>query len=165
MGSAEVKFVADHMLGRLAKWIRVLGYDVVYRVPFPPDELLRIARAEGRIVLTRSGKLAGRCVSERLILIRSQHVDEQLAQVIGELQLDTESGLLSRCLICNLKIKPIPKGEVEGQVPEYVYSTQDSFSICPGCGRIYWAGTHYRKMKDFLERVKRSGGKTRNAHQ
>lgn len=147
--------MADHMLGRLARWIRVLGYDVIYRVPFPADELLSIARAEGRIILTRSGKLVERCVKEKFIFIESQHVDEQLVQVIGELRIDTEKHLLSRCLVCNLTIRPIPKEEVKGRVPEYVYETQDAFSICPECGRIYWAGTHYQKMKDFLKRIRR----------
>ncbi len=145
-----VRFVADAMLGRLAKWLRALGYDTLY---WRGDdaELVRLAMGEGRLLLTRDTRLISRLPPGRTIFIERDHYDEQLGQVIGQLGLPSRIG--HRCLRCNLPLEPAAKAELRGHVPEFVWHQHDRFARCPGCLRIYWGGTHYARMKETLERV------------
>ncbi|MBI5167328.1 MAG: Mut7-C RNAse domain-containing protein [candidate division NC10 bacterium] len=149
MGRA--KFIADTMLGRLAKWLRILGYDTIYFSGTDDGLLLQMAREGGRILLTRDTRLLQHKGLGRYLFIQSDHLKEQLRQVVAELKLDPEEGLGSRCPRCNAELGEIEKGEVEGRVPEFVFKQQEDFFHCHGCGRIYWPGSHLQKM---MERVR-----------
>lgn len=143
------------MLGKLARWLRLLGYDVVYYPLVRDIELIERALKENRIILTRDTRLIKRKLIKDYLLIRSDRYLEQLTQVIVELKLEVNEGdFFTRCLICNRLIENAEKGEVKDRVPPYVYRTQDSFYHCPDCGRIYWPGTHSvrarEKLKDYL---------------
>lgn len=145
---APMKFVVDSMLGRLAKWLRVLGYDTVYLPHLDDDQLVRLARAEGRLLLTRDRGLAQRR-GLQCLLVESEHLEEQLDQIFVELAL-TEEHAFSRCPICNTPLQKIAKTELEGRVPPHIFRTHRDFSLCPHCDKIYWPGTHWARMQEKL---------------
>jgi uncharacterized protein with PIN domain len=145
----DPRFVVDSMLGTLAKWLRILGYDTEYDACLNDNQLVRLARGEGRILLTRDTGLLKR-KGFRCLFIESQILEEQLLQVLETLGLPADN-LFSRCAVCNTPLEKVPKHEAWGQVPPFVFQTQERFSLCPECNRFYWRGTHWKRM---LERVK-----------
>jgi uncharacterized protein with PIN domain len=147
------RFVADCNVGRLARWLRALGYDASYHAQIGDAELVREAAAENRVLLTRDRDLTKRRVIQtgavRAILIRDDAVTDQLRQVFGELALDLDHSL-TRCIECNSELESRTPARVAERVPPYVRSTQSRYSECPDCGRVYWAGTHWRRMREVL---------------
>ncbi|MCL5961572.1 MAG: Mut7-C RNAse domain-containing protein [Chloroflexi bacterium] len=150
-----MKFVADAMLGRLAKWLRILGYDTLYSAEMDDASLARLARQEGRILLTRDTRLVQRR-GLTYLLVESDIVEEQLRQVVGELRLDVEEAVFSRCPSCNTPLETTDKPSVAGLVPPYVYATQGQFKRCPRCRRLFWRGTHWDRMKEKLAGLRES---------
>lgn len=147
------RFAADANVGRLARWLRALGYDCVY-VPHVDDtQLVRLALAESRVLLTRDQDLTRRRVITAgqlgCVLIRHDSVQAQLRQVVTELGLDREQAL-SRCLECNVELRPRPRSAVANRLPPRVLSSRSGFSECPRCGRVYWAGSHFSRMSGVL---------------
>ena len=147
-----VRFAADSMLGRLAKALRMLGYDVTYD-PFVEDQaLIRQARTEDRVLLTRDTGMLRRRDLPRHVFVQSDHVAEQLAQVARELGLKLDAhAAFSRCIVCNSALEDASFESVRDRVPPYVYATQREFARCPGCGRIYWRGTHVERMQRTID--------------
>ena len=141
----SIRFVADVMVGKLARWLRVLGVDVRYSNTYEDDAIIRIAEEEDRIILTRDVGLAGRRKLPGCVLIESGNYREQLQQVIHTFELK-DFNVLSRCLECNVPLQGIDKEAVFEKVPPYVYLTQNRFAMCPSCRRIYWHGTHADDM-------------------
>lgn len=142
-----MRFLCDAMLGRLAHWLRLLGYDAAYS-DAGDHELARQARAENRILLTRDTQLAERRGIQAL-LITSDALDDQLRQVVEAFGL-TQSGVFSRCPTCNTPLQSIPRRAVRDRVPPYVFHNHNSFQECPGCGKIYWRGSHWQRIQDRL---------------
>lgn len=140
------------MLGKLAKWLRMLGCDTVYIPDADDDELVRIAVREDRILLTRDRRLCDRgMVRKRCVFVDWGSTREQVRQVIRELDLSVDrEALFTRCAVCNGEIAPMSKAEVEGRVPPYVFQTQDDFGYCASCDRIYWRGTHVQHVLEAL---------------
>lgn len=144
---AEPKFIVDFMLGRLCRWLRLLGYDTVFFSPLV-DQSGRLnigyeSLKQGRVVLTRNRKISSRKVFQ-LIFIGSDYYLEQIQQVLTILQLKIdEKKIFTRCLDCNSLLIPIEKEKMKNRVPNYVYETQKEFSICLHCQKIYWKGTHW----------------------
>ncbi len=153
------RMIADAMLGKLAKWLRLLGYDVAYERKIEDRELIRRAREEDRLILTRDARLVGRRRSprDRFLFIRDEHLPQQLRQVVRELNLSVTDHLFTRCVACNAVIETIPREAVREQVPVYVYETQTRFSRCPACGRTYWPGTHGERARERLQRLFEDG--------
>ena len=151
-GSKEIKFAADRMLGRLVKWLRVLGCDVIYGPHLTGYGLIRAARAEGRLILTRDRHLKQK-QPPPFIMIESNDHHEQLCQVMRECRLDSGAALFTRCLSCNSLLQVRAKETVATLVPPYVFSTVKKFSYCPRCQRVYWPGTHQQKMLDALGKL------------
>jgi len=147
-----VKFAADRMLGRLVKWLRVLGQDVIYGPHLTGYGLIRAARLERRLILTRDRRLKQKQPPE-FLFIESDHYREQLRQVIQHCQLSVAQSLFTRCVECNSVLQPRPKPTVEKVVPPYVFSTQEKFSWCPICQRVYWPATHHQKMVEELKKI------------
>jgi uncharacterized protein with PIN domain len=133
------------MLGRLAKWLRLLGYDTGYDNTASDAELARRARAEERVLLTRDHELADRR-GVRTLLVESEVLQEQVREVWNALGPPPDPAL-SRCAICNQPLQPIARDEIVDRVPPYVHRTQSDFHCCPQCRRIYWPGTHYDAMR------------------
>jgi uncharacterized protein with PIN domain len=141
------RLLADGMLGRLARWLRVLGYDTVFAPDVDNSELLRRARAEERVLLTADHALARR-KGARTLLVDAPDLDGQLRQV--RQALGPPPGEFTRCVACNGALQPVDKAALADQVPPYVLATQTQFRRCPECGRIYWPGTHVEHMKAML---------------
>jgi uncharacterized protein with PIN domain len=142
--SLKPAFVAESSLGKLAKWLRLAGLDTRFD-PLPPDfqRLHQWAKAEGRIVLTRTERVFRRLPEHQGLLIRSDTPVAQVQQVLrhfGLRRLDLEP--LSRCIRCNQLLQSIEKGRLPGDIPEYIRFTHDQFRTCVRCRRIYWSGTH-----------------------
>ena len=149
MDDHPLRFLADCMLGWLAKWLRLLGYDTAYNNVATDHELARRARAESRVLLTRDHELAARR-GLRTLLIRSEILEEQVQEVQDAFGLPP--GLaLSRCSVCNVVLEQASSAEIADRVPPYVLKTQTEFRRCPGCGRIYWSGSHVQEMRHQME--------------
>lgn len=149
----DMRFLADSMLGTLAKWLRILGYDTAYDVDLDDNALVRLARAEGRILLSRDTALVQR-KGLQCLFITSEVLQEQLAQVRQTFDLRVDSPF-SRCPVCNSPLENVPKHEAWGQVPPFVFQTQERFSLCPACNRFYWRGTHWQKMLAQVQKLSR----------
>ena len=148
----ELRFAADVMLGRLAKWLRVLGQDVIYGRHLSGVGLIHAARQENRIILTRDQRLRLKH-PEDFIFVESDDFREQLRQVVRTFHLIWRDELLKRCLVCNSSLQPRPKASVKKAVPEYVFSSQEHFFWCANCRRIYWPATHHQKMLQELNNL------------
>ena len=144
------RFIADGNVGRLARRLRMLGFDVLFCHPIEDDELVAIAGREGRVLLTRDTYILHRRVvfggEVRALLIARDDVRDQLRQVVEILGLRPPFAVFSRCLECNELLSPASPDEVRDDVPPYVLRTQTSFTRCPRCRRVYWAGTHRGHM-------------------
>lgn len=149
MSEERLRLLADCMLGSLAKWLRLLGYDTAYENEAADPELARRARAEGRVLLTRDHELSRRRGLHTL-LIQSEDLKEQIQEVQEALGPPPDSAL-SRCPVCNTCLASISHAEAAKRVPPYVAKTQTEFHRCPGCDRIYWPGTHIEKIQQQME--------------
>lgn len=148
------KMIADAMLGGLARWLRVLGLDTVHDPSLDDPELVDRAVAEERVILTRDRRLVLRKRAWNHLLVRSEVVDEQVKQVLGDLRIEPSSeDLFSRCLRCNQELRVVPAEEAAREVPPYVARTQTRFRRCPSCGRIYWRATHAWRMRRRLRKM------------
>ncbi len=153
-------FVADCMLGRLAKWLRILGFDVLYFSKAEDSALVEIARRDERILLTRDTGLIERTAKrpDRLF-VRSDVWEDQVVQVLDEFGLWDEVRPNTRCIPCNVPLKPLSREQARNLVTPYVGGRASSFAVCPGCDRVFWQGTHYGEMEKKIERLKARRGK------
>ncbi|MHB1133649.1 MAG: Mut7-C RNAse domain-containing protein [Chloroflexota bacterium] len=142
-----VRLVADAMLGRLARWLRALGYDTVYDQRLEDPALARMARAEGRLLLTRDRQLARRRALWA-VLVENDDLSAQLVQVLPLLG-PPPSGF-GRCVACNGCLEEVDHASAESRVPQYVWETQPDFALCRACGRLYWRGSHWHRIKHQL---------------
>jgi uncharacterized protein len=149
-----MKFVVDRMLGKLAKELRMLGYDTVYYQGAAPRQLIEIARQQERTILTRNTKLVARRPEDQIINVTEDTPGLQLKQLIRQGSISpNETEFFSRCLLCNALLDEIPRGEAEGKVPDYILYHQKEFFRCPQCGRIYWKGSHQEHMQKRVEEL------------
>ena len=159
--SVEPRFVVDVNVGRLAKWLRVMGYDTRFSREESDNELVRIALREDRVLVTRDSGLAQRRAVRlgqmQVLYIVNDDLRSQLRQLVRDLNLNPENGF-SRCVRCNQLLQAAPKEEVVDSVPPYVSQTQCQFMRCPACQRIYWRGTHWSNMMAELAEVYQEGG-------
>jgi uncharacterized protein with PIN domain len=142
------------MLGKLAKELRMLGYDTVYYRGEDAYQLIYLARREGRVILTRDTKLIPKRSEDRIVRVIEDDPFLQLKELIQreQIMLDQEK-LFSRCLICNALLDQISKDEAEGKVPEFIFHQQKDFFRCPQCQRIYWPGSHQENMQRRIEEL------------
>ena len=150
----EPRFIVDVNVGRLAKWLRVMGYDTLFPSNSEGNELVRLALREDRIIVTKDSGLAVRRLVTtgrlKVVLINYDDVKSQLRQVIRSLNLNSRREF-SRCIRCNEGLLELPRQSAKKQVPPYVYETQREFGECPLCRRIYWRGTHWANIQRELE--------------
>jgi uncharacterized protein with PIN domain len=147
----EAQFVADAMLGKLTKWLRVMGIDVMYDSDVIDAQLLQCAERQGRILLTRDGGLMRRRGPAQRLYIESDYYHEQVRQVVQAFRLAESIQMFSRCLQCNALLGAIAKQLVAARVPPYVYASQMTFKHCAICDRLYWGGTHRDNMLRQLQ--------------
>jgi hypothetical protein len=138
-------FAADKTLGRLAKWLRLLGFDTLFESE-RADEKFIDTLDKDRILLTRTQRIRKRYADRKLIFVKSDDLQQQLNQVVEELGLKAEQTRpFSRCLQCNVPIVAVEKNLLRGRVPDYIFETNDHFNRCPQCDRIFWPGSHTRR--------------------
>lgn len=133
------RFACDRMLGRLARWLRLLGADTTFSPTRGGADLLRDARGEGRIVLTRDKRLR---TAPEVIYLESQDFRGQLREVLARAPFDPRRRPFTRCPRCNRELVTVARDLVARRVPPFVYASHERFAECPGCGRIYWGETH-----------------------
>ena len=145
-----MKFILTRELGRLAKWLRILGYDSRFYRQDNQSRLIIEALRENRIILTRNSRIS-RFPGPPLVLIKDDLLQQQLKQLFGELRLRPEAKqMFTRCTICNSELEAVAKSKIRARVPEYVYQSQEAFMRCLQCNRIYWQGTHWGNVKKYL---------------
>lgn len=149
----RARFIVDTNVGKLARWLRMLGYDTLFINNIDDEELIAIGLKEKRALLTKDTQIMQRRVvtSDRLkaILIQSDDVKAQLLQVVRAMKLDQERKF-TLCLECNEPLVPKRKDEVQELVPPYVFKTQSNYYQCPSCQRVYWRATHWQRMNREL---------------
>ncbi len=146
-------FAAERTLGKLVKWLRLLGFDTIFESESSSDTFFE-GLQPGQILLTRTQSIHERYGSQRHVFIESNDPRDQLKQVIHELGIvfqDTRP--FSRCLRCNVEITEIEKDAVFGKVPDYIWETNDIFQTCPACQRIYWPGSHTQQSMKRLDEL------------
>lgn len=141
---SEPRFIADEMLGSLARWLRIMGYDTMYAQGMDDTEILHVALEQDRRLLTRDRQLAQRA-GEAGMLVSSDDAAEQLEDVIRTYRLEFREER-SRCTRCNGPLTEVPGSEVGTEVPPRVRESQDTFYRCTVCGQIYWKGTHWERI-------------------
>lgn len=148
-----MKFILTKELGRLAKWLRILGYDASFYRQDNVSTLIITALREERIILTRNLRIS-RFPGPKIVIVKSDFVNKQIKQVIRQLKLKPKAkDMFRRCVICNVELKEIAKTRVKSKVPEYVYKTQKDFTSCPRCKKVYWQGTHWGNAKKYLGKI------------
>jgi uncharacterized protein with PIN domain len=154
----SLKFIVDHNVAKLARWLRMMGYDAI--VFDQPDDwqMIRTALAENRIVITKdTGVMKRRVITSgklRALLIIGDEPETQIQQVIETFQLNNQNSL-SLCLECNVPLVAVKREEIKDRIPPYVYQTKSQFVECPVCLRVYWQGTHWEAMTQTLSKLSR----------
>jgi len=152
------KFIVDRNVGKLTGWLRLMGYDTRFFDGDDDSELVAIAKAEGRVILSRDTRIMERRLITsgqiKAVLIDSDQPERQIHQVVDTLGLDSRLRPFSLCLECNQSLVERGKDEVKDLVPPYVFKTQNYFMQCPNCRRIYWRGTHWQAMTKKLESLR-----------
>jgi|GEM_PF-64873 len=146
------KFIADCHLGKLAKYLRIMGFDTLFFPHIDDDDLIIIANKENRIILTRDRELSQR-KNAPVLFLEPTDTKEQLKMLIKYYKLKEHPAPFSRCIVCNTPLQVIEKKNIIERLPEKVIKHFDYFEYCPACDRIYWQGDHYRHMMEFLEQV------------
>ncbi len=158
-----MKFVADGMLGKLARWLRMMGQDVVYSVQLVDDELLKLAKNENRALLTRDFELYKRAIARGLdaLYVDGKTESGRLAQVAKRysvpLAIDMDK---SHCPICNTPLKATPKEKLKDKVEKNTYIYYNQFWQCPHCGQVYWQGAHWKQIATALAQAQEKLSKT-----
>ena len=150
----EPRFVLDVHLGRLAAYLRMLGFDTLYRNDYDDPELADISHHEERILLSCDRRLLMRKLVNRAYFVRSRQPKQQLLEILSRYDLYELQKPLSRCMNCNGKMKPVKKQAIEDQLLEKTKKYYDDFFQCQSCKKIYWKGSHYLKMKDMINNIK-----------
>ena len=150
-----MKFLCDQMLGTLAKWLRILGFDTYYTNNLTDDlEVIKIAKKEKRILLTMDKNFIYQARRENIsvIEISTTELDEQLKIALENVEINQDL-ILTRCLICNSTLNYIKKNDVKAKIPDRVFESNDKFWYCKNCNKIYWKGTHYDKMLEKILKI------------
>jgi uncharacterized protein with PIN domain len=151
--SRQLKFVVDVHLGKLARYLRILGIDTAYKNDFTKDDIIKISCQEKRVILTRSVSLLKSKVVKRGYFVRANVPSRQINEIIKEFGLISKIKPLSRCLECNGMIKTIAKSKIIDQLPVLTKVYYNRFYICSSCGKIYWKGTHFKGLAKFVFRL------------
>jgi uncharacterized protein len=150
-----MRFAADDMLGKLARWLRMMGMDVTWSNRVSDEEVIRQAREERRTLLTRDTRLIRRLKPEEFLFIHDDFLEGQMRELFTRFpELSAEESPLSRCVECNVPLEPAEKASVKSRVWPFVYETQEHFTECPKCRRVYWEATHVSKIRERLSNLK-----------
>ncbi len=152
-----MKFLSDAMLGKLTRWLRMIGQDSIYCVEFDDSELLALAKKEERILLTKDFELYKRAITKGLdaFYIEGTIEVERLAEVAKRYNLGLTMDMdRSHCPICNTKLVATPKEQLKEELEKNTYTYYDKFWKCPNCGQIYWQGAHWNQINNTLSQAR-----------
>jgi uncharacterized protein with PIN domain len=148
---APHRFVLDVHLGRLAGYLRLLGFDSLHRIDYDDDTLVTISLNESRTLLTRDRPLLMRAALENGVYVRSQNPRQQLREVVERLGLQPSIAPFERCIACNELLVAVSRDDVSDRLPTSVRTRHERFTLCPGCRRVYWPGSHYDRLVEIIE--------------
>ncbi|MGD8362610.1 MAG: Mut7-C RNAse domain-containing protein [Gemmatimonadota bacterium] len=151
--SSHPRFFADAMLGNLARWLRILGFDTAYHPSILDPELVRRSLAEGRHILTRDRGLREEWRVSHCVVLESDDVELQLEEVFRRFGLEDEIRLFTRCALCNSVLESLDWEEARDRVPARVHASHHSFAACPECRRVYWEGSHTQRIRSRIDRI------------
>ena len=142
--TAELKFICDEYLGKLARWLKIIGLDTYYRNRLPDEELMEIAGKESRVILMRDHRLAQILQKRGLkyFFLEENYPALQLKEIVEHFQAQIRIRIFTRCTECNLGLEELSPKQAEGLVPPFVFKTQKIYRRCPNCQKIFWRGTH-----------------------
>jgi uncharacterized protein with PIN domain len=142
----SLQFIADSTLGKLAKYLRLAGFDTLLDARSPDADRLNMLAGPHRIILTRSVQVKKLIGDAQVIFIRANDPSDQMLQVFTDLHLQFKDlHPLTRCAVCNRLLTALPKDKAQGRVPDYTWQQHCLFKECPECKRIYWQGTHAKR--------------------
>ncbi len=148
-----MKFIADAMLGRLAKWLRILGFDVLYYPVIDDRLVIKIAREQERTILTRDTRLVKQRGLRSPVLIESNNIFDQLLEIKDRLDF-RDAAHSERCTVCNGILSSVSrKKEIKESVPDFIYHNFNDFIKCEDCGKVYWDGTHREKIRQKVKEI------------
>jgi hypothetical protein len=150
----EPKFIADVHIGSLARYLRMLGFNVLYKNDFSNQEIIDLSLTEKRAILTKDRKLLKNSKVTHGYWIRNEEPEEQVKEVIIRFNLKDDVKEFLRCLECNNILEPVEKEKVENRIPPKVKKWQNEFWYCRNCDKVFWKGSHYKEMRKFIERIK-----------
>lgn len=150
----EPKFILDVHLGTLAKYLRILGFDTLYANDYDDPEIVAISCREKRVILTRDIGLLKNSAVTHGYWLRSQQTQEQLREVVSRFDLAGIIRPFSRCIVCNGRIGKVPKKAVAEKLKPNTLRFFDTFYQCADCGRVYWRGSHYERMKTLIDSIR-----------
>jgi len=142
----ETRFVLDTHLGRLARHLRLAGFDSLWENDYRDEEIVALSLAQKRVILTRDKGILMRRAVQHGHFVHETESEKQLCEVVRAFQLERTPAPFSRCRLCNAALREVAKDSVRGRVPEAVWKRLDAFTECPQCGRIFWRGTHYERL-------------------
>ncbi|MEJ2103265.1 MAG: Mut7-C RNAse domain-containing protein, partial [Ignavibacteriaceae bacterium] len=148
------KFIADVHLGRLTRYLRMMGFDVYYKNDLPDEGIVKISSKERRAILTRDIGILKRTEVTHGYFIRSDNVEKQTEEVVNRFDLQKSIKEFTRCLECNTKLTKIEKEKIINRLPPKVAVSQNEFFICPKCQKLFWKGTHHQKMLSLVQKIK-----------
>jgi uncharacterized protein with PIN domain len=148
---AEKRFAADAMLGKLARWLRLLGFDCAYDPEITDEEIVRLAVLDGRPILTRDRSLPEEWWIPDIYVVREKEVKKQLVEVIQHFDLASCIRMFTRCNECNRVLYRATRSDVSGRVPPRILGLHDAFSECRDCRRVYWEGSHVAGIRALVE--------------
>jgi hypothetical protein len=147
------RFLADRMLGRLARHLRMLGFDCTWRRSGEFADIAAAARDEGRVLLSRDSRTDAMRDEQRALRIVDDHPFHQARQVIADFDLHAAAAPLTRCMECNVPLQDVDRDAVRDVVPPYVFDAVAEYTRCPGCRRVYWGATHVERMQETVARL------------
>jgi uncharacterized protein with PIN domain len=147
----ETRFVLDTHLGKLARHLRLAGFDSLWHNDYGDEEIVALSVAQKRVILTRDKGILRRRAVQRGYFVREIESERQFCEVVRAFQLERSLRPFSRCRVCNAALREVPKESVRERVPETVWKQLDAFTECPECGRVFWRGTHYERLSRVLQ--------------
>lgn len=161
----ETKFIADNNVGKLARWLRLIGYDTVLLKQKDDAQMIKMALGDNRVILTKDAQFMKRRMvtngTLKTVHIEQDDPEVQVREVVETLSLDYGFKPFSRCLECNGALVARDKEDVKGLIPAHVFETQTQYAQCPACQRIYWPGTHWQAMGKKLRDLQAGAGRNR----
>jgi len=148
-----MRFIVTKELGKLARWLRIIGFDVIYYQETDIGKLAITALRDKRTIITRNRNIPH--LQKCMVVVTANEVFEQLREVKEKLDLPIQPDtMFTRCTLCNAVLEPIAKADVQKKVPEYVFTEQEHFRRCPVCDKIYWQGSHWGNIREVIGKLK-----------